>query len=73
MKHRTGYLIKRSGNYYVGWTVNKKSFCKVLRTDDGKTITDKRQAEAAQDKFMEPFRRGSAVEVLEKMTQRLQA
>ena len=54
-KHRTGYLFKRNGNFYVQWRVNGKLFSKALRDDQGNPISTKREAEEAQLKLMAAF------------------
>ncbi|MEK7706682.1 MAG: hypothetical protein AAB380_01640, partial [Verrucomicrobiota bacterium] len=54
-KHRTGHLFKRGKNFYIRWTVNGKIFSKSLRDDSGNPITNQRDAEEAQTKFMATF------------------
>src|SRR5262245_28544600 len=55
MKHRTGYLFKRYGNWHVQWRVDGKLHSKALRDPNGQPITSKRKAEAARDAFMSPL------------------
>ncbi|HEV2391246.1 MAG TPA: hypothetical protein VG146_02680, partial [Verrucomicrobiae bacterium] len=55
MKHRTGYLFKRNGNFYVQWNVNGKRFTKALRDNEGNAISTRREAEEAQAKIMASF------------------
>jgi integrase len=55
MKHRTGYLFKRNGTFYVQWNVNGKRFTKALRDDQGNAICTRREAEEAQTKLMASF------------------
>jgi integrase len=70
-KHRTGYLFKRNGNFYIQWRVNGKLFSKALRGDQGNTISTKREAEEAQTKFMATFSVADEAEALESIVAKL--
>jgi integrase len=71
MKHRTGYLFKRNGNFYVQWRVNGKLFSKALRDDQGHAITTRREAEEAQTKFMATFTVADEATALESIAAKL--
>lgn len=65
MKHRTGYLVKRGGIYYVQWTVAGRKFKKTTGTGN------RRDAERFQAKFMEPFAVGDETTVLKSVAAKL--
>jgi integrase len=71
MKHRTGYLFKRNGTFYVQWNVNGKRFIKALRDDQGNAISTRREAEEAQTKFMATFTVADEAEALESIVAKL--
>jgi integrase len=71
MKHRTGYLFKRNGTFYVQWNVNGKRFTKALRDDQGNAISTRREAEEAQTKFMATFAVADETEALESIVAKL--
>src|SRR5215469_13997392 len=73
MKHRTGYLFKRGKNWYVQWQVEGKLFSKVLRDANGQSITTRREAEEARDKFMAPMALASEAEALASLASRANA
>jgi integrase len=66
-KHRTGSLVKRGSNYYVRAMIEGKVIMKALRDDDGNSITTKREAELAKEKFMAPFALADKVEALQSL------
>lgn len=72
MKHRTGYLFKRNGAFYVQWNVNGKRFTKALRDDQGNAISTRREAEEAQTKFMATFAVADEAEALESIAAKLE-
>jgi integrase len=72
MKHRTGYLFKRNGTYYVAWRVNGKAFSRALRDDNGQPISTKREAEQARLKVMEPFVVSDEAAALESLAGKLE-
>lgn len=67
MKHRTGYLFKRGSNYYVSWWMDGKLRVKVLRDENGQSITTKDKALQAKAKFMAPYALGSEADSLAAM------
>jgi integrase len=71
MKHRTGYLFKRNGTFYLQWNVNGKRFTKALRDDQDNAITTRREAEEAQTKFMATFSVADEAEALESIVAKL--
>jgi integrase len=71
MKHRTGYLFKRNGAFYVQWNVNGKRFTKALRDDQGNAISTRREAEEAQTKFMATFAVADEASALESIVAKL--
>ena len=71
MKHRTGYLFKRNGTFYVQWNVNGKRFTKALRDDQGNAISTRREAEEAQTKFMATFAVADEATALESIVAKL--
>ncbi len=71
MKNRTGCLVKRGERYYCRWTVDSKIFVRRLLDDQGRPITEKKQAIIAQEKLMAPFAKASEVEALEAIAGRL--
>jgi integrase len=71
MKHRTGYLFKRNGTFYIQWNVNGKRFTKALRDDQGNAISTRREAEEAQTKFMATFAVADEAEALESIAAKL--
>ena len=71
MKHRTGYLFKRNGAFYVQWNVNGKRFTKALRDDQGNAVSTRREAEEAQTKFMATFTVADEAEALESIVAKL--
>ena len=70
-KHRTGYLFKRNGTFYVQWRINGKLFSKALRDEQGNPITTKREAEEARQKVMAPFALGDEATALEAIAGKL--
>jgi integrase len=70
-KHRTGYLFKRNGTFYVQWRINGKLFSKSLRDEQGNAITIKRDAEEARQKIMAPFTVGDETAALESIVGKL--
>ena len=72
MKHRTGYLFKRNGYFYVQWNVNGKRFTKALRDDQGNSISTKREAEEAQAKLMASFAVADEAEALQSIAAKLE-
>jgi integrase len=71
MKHRTGYLFKRNGTFYVQWNVNGKRFTKALRDDQGNAISTRREAEEAQTKVMATFAVADEATALESIVAKL--
>ncbi|MFO1498509.1 MAG: tyrosine-type recombinase/integrase [Verrucomicrobiota bacterium] len=71
-KHRTGYLFKRGGNFYVQWRVNGKAFSRVLIDENGKAITDRRKAEQAKVKVMAPFTTADEAAALESIAAKIE-
>src|SRR5947209_7717797 len=71
MKHRTGHLFKRNGNFYCFWRFEGKAFSKALRDDNGNLITTKREAEEARRKLMAPFSVADEAAALESMVGKL--
>jgi integrase len=71
MKHRTGYLFKRNGTFYVQWNVNGKRFTKALRDDQGNAISTRREAEEAQTKIMATFAVADEATALESIVAKL--
>jgi integrase len=71
-KHRTGYLFKRGGSYYVSWRINGRAFAKVLKDEDGNAITDRRKAEAEKVRFMAPFVASDEATALEAITAKIE-
>ena len=55
MKHRTGYLFNRNGNFYVQWRINGKLFSKALRDNQGNAISSRREANRSPNKIHRPF------------------
>ena len=72
MKHRTGYLFKRNGNFYVQWNVNGKRFTKALRDNEGNAISTRREAEEAQAKIMASFTVADEAEALQSIAAKLE-
>lgn len=72
MKHRTGHLFKRGGNFYVRWTVEGKVFSKALRDVNGNAVTTKREAEEARQKVMAPFTVADEAAALESIVGKLE-
>ena len=72
MKKTTGHLLKRGNNFYVSWRFKTKAFLKVLRDDNGNSITTEREANKAKDKLMAPFAVGNEADVLESITSKLE-
>lgn len=70
-RQRSGYLLKRGGNYYVSWRMDGKLFTRVLRDEQGNSITNRREAEAAKMKEMAPFLAGDQVSALESLSARI--
>lgn len=54
-KHRTGYLFKRAGKYYLQYMVDGKRFKQALRNENGDPITDAKKAEAERVRLMAPY------------------
>lgn len=71
-KHRTGHLFKRGKNFYVRWALNGKIFSKALRDDNGDPITNHRDAEEAQTKFMASFVVADEATALESIAAKLE-
>ena len=71
MKHRTGYLFKRNGTFYVQWNINGKRFTKALRDDQGNAISTRREAEEAQTKVMATFAVADEATALESIVAKL--
>ena len=72
MKHRTGYLFKRNGNFYVQWNVNGKRFTKALRDNEGNAISTRREADEAQAKLMASFTVADEAEALQSIAAKLE-
>lgn len=71
MKKTTGHLLKRGDNFYVNWRFKGKAFLKVLRDENGNSITTEREAIKAKDKLMAPFATGNEADVLESIAGKL--
>ena len=71
-KHRTGYLFKRGGSFYVQWRVNGKAFSKVLTDENGKAITDRRKAEHEKLKVTSPLPTPDEASALQSVTAKLE-
>ena len=71
MKKTTGYLHKRGDNFYVSWRFKGKAFLKVLRDENGNSITTERDAIKAKDKVMAPFAVGNEADALESIAGKL--
>jgi integrase len=71
MKKTTGHLLKRGENFYVSWRFKGKAFLKVLRDEQGNSITNEREAIKAKEKLMAPFANASEVDVLESIAGKL--
>jgi integrase len=71
-KHRTGYLFKRNGSFYVQWRVNGKLFSKALRDDKGHAISTRREAEDAQARLMATFAVADEATALESIAAKLE-
>ena len=67
MKKRSGHLFKRNGIFWLRWTVNDKRSARSLET------RDKREAESAAAKHMDPIRAADEVETLRSIKGRLEA
>jgi integrase len=71
MKKTTGHLLKRGDNFYVNWRFKGKAFLKVLRDENGNSITTERDAIKAKDKLMAPFAAGNEADALESIAGKL--
>jgi integrase len=71
MKKTTGHLHKRGDNFYVSWRFKGKAFLKVLRDENGNSITTERDAIKAKDKLMAPFAVGNEADALESIAGKL--
>jgi integrase len=71
MKKTTGHLLKRGDNFYVNWRFKGKAFLKVLRDENGNSITTEREAIKAKDKLMAPFATGNEADALESIAGKL--
>ena len=72
MKKTTGHLHKRGENFYVSWRFKGKAFLKVLRDENGNSITSEREANKAKDKLMAPFATGNESDALEAIAGKLE-
>ncbi len=66
MKTRTGYLIKRGKTFYACWTIGARKFRKSTATGD------RREAQTALDRIMQPFLIESEVRTLETVRARIE-
>ena len=71
MKKTTGHLLKRGDNFYVNWRFKGNAFLKVLRDENGNSITTERDAIKAKDKLMAPFAAGNEADALESIAGKL--
>jgi len=71
-KLRTGYLFKRGDSFYIQWRINGRLFSKALRDENGKAITNRRDAGEAQTKFMAAFAVGGETTALESIAAKLE-
>ena len=72
MKKTTGHLHKRGDNFYVSWRFKGKTFLKVLRDENGHSITTEREAIKAKDKLMAPFAVGNEADALQSIAGKLE-
>jgi integrase len=54
-KHRTGYLFKRGGVYYLEYMLKGKRVKRVLRDARGAKITERKKAESTRTEIMSPL------------------
>jgi integrase len=66
-KHRTGYLFKRDGKYYLEYMVNGKRIKRSLKTGN------QRKANRLRDKIMKPLEVAAEEEALRAVVQKLEA
>jgi integrase len=66
-----GSLVKRGGNYYAYWRQGGKAFNRVLRDENGRSITTEPEAQKAKAKLMEIIVREDEIEALQSIADKL--
>jgi integrase len=66
-----GSLVKRGGNYYAYWRQGGKAFCRVLKDENGRSITTEPEAQKVKGRLMEIIVRQSEIDSLQSIADKL--